>query len=623
MNKLRKIIAVILFLLTINNQTCFALTEYTLDEALFYGQAKSFFKGDLKKSTMAVKEKQKAIKGASSGASLSMSLDFMKIFEDGPPYQKLFANITKGPTATYKYKLETMKQPFTIRKTEYTITTAYFNVYKAKLQVERDLNSYNEADKKLSQGNVLFAKGEIDQSALDEQKKKVDDAKKKYESSQVDYNNKITKLNDLVYLKNKLKYRDYTELKPYVIKYNLPGQSVDSLFSSYNYISFKNLSGSYTFNMNLKRARVGSSELTKLVNAALNNNWEVCALQEQTKIDEYYIYACLDLYKKEFGSNSNLTSLENLIKAGLYTVDDLDFTLKYDKFISYLIGRYGEDWSPYFNISLLFFKIKIPKLFKYDQYDGVRYLEDSRYELQQRVMQFLQLVMDLDTQKKTVAEQTSTLFFEINNLDRDYENLQNQFYELKAQYDINQEKYKSGKIKADILISQKDELDELDDKIHTTLIDMNEKILELNYMTNGLYEQYTVSYDEPTPKTDSSPFLTPNLDDLMEEVEKQNKTDYTINYKIESVAVNDTYVGTADLSISVDGSGFDCDKYQIVTIDGIEISEKLNINDKFRHFETVFKNLSDLKVKFFKGDTEMYTGTFDGYGVLGKVIINN
>lgn len=120
--------------------------------------------------------------------------------------------------------------------------------------------------------------------------------------------------------------------------------------------------------------------LPAVLQESINNDWSLISTGENIKFMTFYVNAVNRLYNGRF-SSGRMSKLNSLVAGGIGQIGDLELMSSYENLIDNLIGRWGDKWKAYLEIPLLFITIKIPKFFRFDEFEGVRYIEDARYVL--------------------------------------------------------------------------------------------------------------------------------------------------------------------------------------------------------------------------------------------------
>jgi len=199
--------------------------------------------------------------------------------------------------------------------------------------------------------------------------------------------------------------------------------------------------------------------------------------------------------------------------------------------------------------------------------------------------------------------------------------LKDQFTTLKNQYDINQKKLKMKLVTADVLIAQKEQLDELEKSMAEMLYDINAKAVEMDALTGGGYGKLLGQEQLLNPNLAPSPFKAPSVTALTEALAKEKQSSNALKGTWTLTPVAEGM--TESFGIVLQGSDAGrVTAYQVLNSDGVILSEKLPVKNPFIHLNLVFSNTDALVVNLYdSSETVIYKGTLDGYGGKGQLLL--
>lgn len=575
----QKLIALLLIL------TCLSLSPtyifaggnvLTVDEAISLAKENGI---EILKADKTIYEKKIALTQARKAVNYGYK-KLRRLFEKAPTFDKALGLATKIETAEKDLKVAKSARIAAERKIKYDVINLYMKAFYAQENEKNALKVLNEEQSKLKLGQIKLSQNLITADSFQAQSDLVDEKTKAYEKAKADFVSAKSKLRDKI------------------------GKDVSNRTFTYTYL----------------KGALPQDKLIQMIKTMYQVSHDLYALDENIKLNTHIVNVNSKLYSSKFGS-SKMTGMKNLINKGIGNITDKELMVGYDNLVNALIAKWGDDWKSYYKIDLVLISFKIPKLFRTGEFDGVRYLEDSRYSLSIAISQTQQIIMEERTTRSTLTEVVINLFGAVNSKTMEYEALKSDFDKLAREYDMNQNKYKLGLVEADLLIEQKMELDSIQEQIAVKIYEINEKIIELDGMTDGAYSRLLKVESASNPNLKASPFLSPSAKELMKEAETElGNADVKGIWSLAPVAEGMTQMLTFNMSGSKASTiAF----YRLFNEDGVAISENVAIAEGFTHLSIIFADRTNLVVNFYDANEELlYKATFDGYGEFGSLKIS-
>lgn len=516
---------------------------------------------------IAIKQARKSVKGE--------GLKLIRLFAKKTTFNKDIARKTKVQKAQFEHQLAIKELDSVILAERYRFEEAYLKLFLLQEEIKKKSIRLEEAKARLQLGKEQLRKGLATQGEYDGQRGKVSGLQDEVSSLKLQYANDMTTLGEEI------------------------GMTLNSQSHNVSY--------------DMKSAYVAEWLLPSVLEEAIDNDWSLISTGENIDYMTFYVDAIASLYNSKF-SSGRMSSLNSLINGGIGEIGDLELMSSYENLIDGLISRYGEKWKAYLEIPLLFITIKIPKFFRSDEFDGVRYLEDARYVLMSEIFKTKQLITVEEDLRKAKITYVTDLFSQINNLDYEYITMGDSYRQLSASYAIDQQSYSKGLIEADILLAKNTELIALDQKIFDTLASMNEKILEMDYITGGYYSGLVSSEIVQNSGIKPAPFKKPSVEKLMKELDKMAAANQELNVSWTLKPLAETI--NSEFKIKVAGKT-PVTHYQVFNTDGLKLSDKLSVKESFIHLDLLFSEKRNLQVKLFNQDKLIFTTRLVGYGEKG------
>jgi len=572
--------------LMFNSTFGFAISKkksvYPLDKAVSVGVDNSF---KLLNADIKIIEKQKALKQAQKGSQYS-GLVLLRLFEKKATFNKEYGKDTKGQLARNAYSMAKVERVYKEVVERYKIKDLYLIAYNSKILVEKKEQIYKEELEKLNLGMIQLKNKQIELSDFQEQEKTVKKAKKSRDDQKEKADATIVKL----------------------------GEYIDADLSN------------YTVHYNYQKAYLSKSVLPGLIEKGIDESFNIYSMKKNIDQNLYLLQVITKLYTKDFGG-SRLAGMKNLIGSNdVETIEALNpktVVVTYENLVSALISRWGDDWKPYYKISLIFFSIKIPKLFRFGEFDGVRYLEDARYIQMIKILETKQLIADEIEAEKTLAEVITNLFTDINNKTYDLEVNKEEFKTLQKEYEILQLKFKNKEVEAKDVVDKKSAIDTLDIDMAKAQFDISQQILELDKQTNGEYSKLVKAAALSGKNLKPSPFPRPKVEELLEEIEEKKKEEELaqvaqganngITWSLEAIAKDVTDKFSLDLG---DAS---YETYRLFSAEGGPISERQNVGESFKHLHIILSDIDNLRVYFYGAEDEIFKYKLVGSGEQGTL----
>ncbi|BEP29020.1 TolC family protein [Helicovermis profundi] len=571
---IKKISIILLVSLVFNSifpKVSYANQLFKLSDAIKIGINNSKL---LKNNDMSIFEKKIAIKEARKAVSDENKKN-RRLFEKKPIYNKDFARKTKINKSKYEYNLAKQTKKFNINVVSYKIRELYFLAYTYQEYKSISLETLNENRDRLNIVKKLFLKGKVSKEEVNYSKEKYEDSKKSFDKNVIEFNKAVNKLSSYIEME--------LNSDKIILEYS----------TSENYIDDK--------------------YLVTFIQKSFENDFSIYAIGEDIKIKLEEINVSNKLYNSDF-SSSRMSSINGLLNGGINNIDSLDLAKSYENLLNSLISRWGDSWKPYYEISLVFFTIKIPKLFRSGEFDGVRYLEDARYSLMLKIMQAKQLFSKEETIKKAKVEYMSDLFEKINATDYNYYLLSNKILKLNKDYKIDLYKYSQGLISQNKLADLKEEINSLNmDKLNT-LFKLNEFNIEMDKNTNGFLSFLTKSTEFKKAKKLPLPYKLPSTISIENNLQTSSLNVKPITWRLKEIVKG----FMNELTFELDEKS-EINYFVIQTVDGLNISEKTDIKKGFKHLNITLSDTEDFIVIFYKDDQIVSEGLLQGYGSKGEV----
>lgn len=529
------------------------------------------------KADKAIYEKGIALKQAKKAVNYGYK-KLRRLFEKAPTFDKALGLATKIEKAQKDYVVAKSARVDAEKKAKYAVITQYLKTYSMQEQEKAAEITLNQETSKLNIGKVKLSQGLITEDSYQAQSDLVKEKEAALEKAKADFISAKAQMKDLL------------------------GVDVSNRSFSYTYL----------------KGALPQSKVINVIREMYKDSHALYALDETIKLNTHIVNANNKLYKGKFGS-SRMSGMNSLINKGIGNITDKELMVGYDNLVDALISKWGDDWKSYYEIDLVLISFKIPKLFRFGEFDGVRYLEDSRYSLSIAISQAQQSIMEERTTRKTLTEIVIALFGTVNSKTLEYESLKKAFDALARTYELNQNKYKMGLVEADVLIDQKNELDSMELQMAELIYEINVKIVELDAMTNGAYSRLLKVEKAKNPNLKASPFLRPSAEDLMAEAESLDasteiKGAWTLTPVAEGMTETLTIVPSGARASTVA-------YYQLFNTDGVVLSEKIAIAEGFTHLTLTFSEKSDLVIYLIDAnDAVLYKAGFDGYGQAGALL---
>lgn len=551
-----------------------APAKITLTQAIDAGMKVS---AEIRSADKKIYEKEVALKQARKAVGYARK-KLQRLFEKAPLYDKAFDIETKVQKAEAALKIANRERVAAVSGTKYKVTAQYVRTYYAKTVVAAAAQTAREETEKQKLGKVKLSKGLIDQDTYKAQESL---AQKKNEIlliAEADYESQKNKLSEICGID--MSNRDF----------------------DYSY----------------KKAWLPQSYIKPLLQSAFDASSGLYSLNENIKVSSAQVNVSSRLYSNKFASH-RLSGMQRLVSGGIANIEDLELIKSYDNLLNSLIAKWGDDWKSYYEIDLIFISIKIPKLFRFGEFDGVRYLEDSRYALMLSIVGTQQLIDQEKQLRKTLTEQVLALFQSINAKAMDYAVLQKQFDQLKREYDINQKK--GALVEPDVLIAQKEQLEAMKLALAALLYDINAKAVDFDALTDGAYTRLLSSELVKNPNIAPAPFKRPSVTALTEALAKEAAVPGAIDGSWTLTTVAEGL--TTALGLELTGAGsVQVKGYQVSNSDGQLISGIVPIKEPFVHLDVVFADRTDLILNLMDGSNKViYRCTLDGYGEKGRIIV--
>lgn len=543
----------------------------TLEEVLELGIKNSSKVNDTHKKIfekkIAIKQAQKSVKDE--------GLKLLRLFEKKPTFNKDYARKTKVQKAQFELSMANKELVANTASEKYRLESEYMSAYFLQESKKKKELRLSEAETRLQIGKIQFQKGLTTEDQVKEQEDMVKSLQAEVDEIGTSYHDAMVKI----------------------------GESIGKDFSK----------SSYSLVYKTKDIYLPERFLPSILEKALASDFGLYSATENLKYKSFEINSINSLYNSKF-SSSRMGRVNGLVSKGAEDIGDLELMSAYEGLIDSLISKWGDEWKSYYAIPLIFITIKIPKLFRSGEFDGVRYLEDARYILMLEIFKAKQMISTEKDLRKAKATQVTELFAAINNTDYEYTTLKKEYLSLKSKYDVDLKSYSKGLIEEDVLITENKDLQTLDDKIFDTYVKLNEKILEMNYLTDGYYGLLAKSDQVINQSIVPAPFKKPSVDNILKEVDelsasKQFKGSWTLTSLAEGVNGEFKIKVTSDDPIL---------KYQVFTSDGLKLSDELDAAEGFIHLDVTFSDLSALRIKLYSKENQ-YEATISGYGDQGAL----
>lgn len=557
--------------------TCFTAPTFaedktlTLEEVLDLGIKNSTRVNDTHKKIF---EKKIAIKQAEKSVK-DEGLKLLRIFEKKPTFNKDYARKTKVQKAQFELGMANKELVANTASEKYRLESEYMSAYFLQESKKKKELRLSEAKSRLEIGKIQFKKGLTTEDQVKEQEDVVKTLQAEVDDVSTSHHDAMVKI----------------------------GESIGKDFSK----------SSYSLTYKTKDIYLPERFLPSILEKGLASDFGLYSATENLKYKSFEINSINSLYNNKF-SSGRMGRVNGLVSKGAEDIGDLELMSAYEGLIDSLISKWGDEWKSYYAIPLIFIVIKIPKLFRSGEFDGVRYLEDARYILMLEIFKAKQMISTEKELRKAKATYVTELFSAINNTDYEYTTLKKEYLSLKSKYEIDLKSYSKGLIGEDVLITENKDLQALDDKIFSTYVKLNEKILEMNYLTDGYYGMLAKSDQVINQSIVPAPFKKPSADSMLKEVDslssnKKFQGSWTLKPLAEGI--------NGEFKIKVKSEDAIL-QYQVFNSDGLKLSEKLDAAEGFIHLSVTFSDLSALRIKLYSKENE-YDATVSGYGDQGAL----
>lgn len=330
------------------------------------------------------------------------------------------------------------------------------------------------------------------------------------------------------------------------------------------------------------------SDLETLVTYGLANDYQVFSATQDRMLSEKSVTEIYEVYKDAFGSKANV--LSSYIKQD--KIDYADLLSDYQN----MLDKIDEKWRKVYVINMLFFKIKIPMRWFQGEYTALRYFEDEKYPLivalgERDEMRVTEADMIAATEAKIRDSYEAVVQMQraIGNLDDQIETAQTIYEQMIT------DNLKGNVAYADVL-AQKDNIMALTLSKYQQQISLWQFIITLDFNTSGGIKILTGSdvYGGITLDNGVS---------LVEDSGDTSAASWYVSYPYESYVFIFGVNVPETLGIS---------HYQLLTSDDVALSGKLKVTETFSHLPLTFTDQTQLKVKFYQGETLVYESTIEG-----------
>ncbi|MGB3367341.1 MAG: hypothetical protein WBA54_07625 [Acidaminobacteraceae bacterium] len=573
-------VLVLIMLLTasipsVNSSMYYYKTSYTVSQAMTDALSNS---DDIKDINKKIFTKKIAIKQAKKSVSDERK-KLARIFEKKPTYPKAYGVATKVQKSEFEYALAQKELYYKGIEIKYATKTLYLSAYLSSQKFEKLSIDLRESEAKVKLAKTQLRSGKIDSQEFERVEKLSEEIKKNYDKVSVKM------------------YEEYGKLGDFV------GKSI-----TYN---------STNLDFELKEIYLSSNKLPLVIKEGFESDYALYSMGENIKFSINEVNIISRLYNSKF-SSSRMSSLNTLINLGVTNIDDLALMTSYENLINNLISKWGDDWKSYYEISLLVISFKIPKLFRSGEFDGVRYLEDSRYALMLKILEAKSFFIQENKLKEAKINYLASLFTNINNQDYELYVLKNELKQKENLYKLNYSKFLRNQIEAADLIELETEINTIYEKVFDTKAKLNFSIIEMDSLTNGYYnELYTISRADIN-KNIPSPFNRPDTSGILDKINAESK----LNIGATTWSMTEVVEGfLSEISIKADDK-LGAKSYSIQTVDGVKVSEKMDIAAPFRHMNLTLSNFDQLVIDFYDSNGDLIKrGKFDGYGSEGLIIM--
>lgn len=260
-------------------------------------------------------------------------------------------------------------------------------------------------------------------------------------------------------------------------------------------------------------------------------------------------------------------------------IDGKAFKSKYEEFLVAI----DAPWQG--KIRILF--IRIPKEWFKGQISGIRYVEDEPYALYEAALEYQDALLEKNNAKQDLTQQVEDGFNNLVSMRNAYESLTEQVEEAKSQLEADEVLNRLGELTYDEYKTSLDEYDSLQNEMFEALALYSQALYSFDRLTCGgitaLMEGTGVDLNAGSGGTS-----------YVEEEYVQGAY-----YYIESIIQEQEFrVGVGipdDFEVSVTHFELWCD--------GIRIGDRTEIDKTIRHLALAVDSVSEVKLRFYDGDT--------------------
>lgn len=488
-------------------------------------------------------------------------------------YPKIYTLATKVDEASHKLFMANKEIDFILYNTRYEAESLYSIAVVAKVAVDRQRELLRKARIRLARAEQELEKDLIEASVVEEEKDKVAAAEDKYNLLIETHEESLAEISSLIY---------------------------------------KDISKGYNLKMDFVYLEPQHISLNILIMEALNNNEMIYKVNKEIEYLTGKINKIKRVYNDEF-SSSIMSGLNNITANGYEGISSVKIVSTYDNFVKRLIARWGEDWKSYYGIDLFFFEIKIPKLFRFGEFDGLRFLDDGSYALLSEILELIKNVNLRTKLEKATSKLVSAKYKKLSTKAEAYKQAKLDFILLNQEYELNQQLFKSGKVEADVLIENKAKIVDQDSSIFDLLVDISGLLREIDYQTGGFLQPYLRGEKPISDMSKDAPFMPKDasMDDIKKAAAKAGAAKYTWTTKVVVKEVS------AEFKVVTEEKEYE--KYGLFTLDGKPIGRIVEIKKPIIHLVIVLEDRDSYMVKFYKEDKVKAVGKILGYGEKGEI----
>jgi len=566
---------------------CLSLLFQTISLPVFSGTKLTFsemFKsaednsGDIAAAEVDIIKTEKKIKEAKK-FKRDQILKSMWLFTRKYQYPKIMGIRTKVPESEHNHFMAKKEKGFVIEKLHYDLELLYTNIYITGIKIGRKKVLLQKTENRLRVAKSKLRAKLIEQAQVDEVVDQIETIK--------------TELTDLE-------------------------AELVSLKIEMSELMGKDVTRGYTFDMEFIYLEPSQIPLAMLIYQAIENNATIYKMRKDIEYTETRVNVIKDVYNDEF-SGSLMGSLNRLASIGYENIKPKDLTSSYLNFEKMVVARWGDDWKSYYGIDLFFFEIKLPKIFRFGEFDGVRFLDDGRYAFMSEAFDLIKKINKLKTTENKIALSIKANYMMLRSKAKMYKTKIAKFKEVNKTYELNQKKFDAKLVTADELIANKEEIQALDAEIFDLLVDMTNILKELNLQTGGYLEPYLRGEKPLSDMSKDAPFLP--LEDEAGELDAQAIKALAAANKpkgVEWVVTPVVKDMSSEFKLIIPGE-VKFESYALFTIDGKKIGEKAAKDKGVKHLNIVLEDRTQIVIKFYKGSEVIDTGIMEGFGSKGAI----